>query len=79
MLLFMRINNNILYKREIHLKEFKSSCFLFGPGMTGKTHLLSQLEADAYYDLLDPQLELNFRFRPQDFWEELSLLNPVPG
>ena len=72
----MRTNNNILYKRETDLKEFKSSFFLFGPRMTGKTHLLSQLKVDAFYDLLDPQLELNLRVKPQEFWEEISFLKP---
>lgn len=70
----MRTNNNILYKREVHLKSQNSSCFLMGPRMTGKTSLLSQLRADVCFDLLDPQLELIFRTRPQEFWEEISLL-----
>ena len=70
----MSINNNVVYNREFHLKGFKSSCFLFGPRMVGKTSLLSQLKVDAFYDLLDPQLEMNFRVRPQEFWEEISSL-----
>ena len=72
----MRTNNNILYKRELSLKQLKSSCFLFGPRMTGKTYLLSQLKAQANYDLLDPYLEINFRVHPRRFWEEISLLKP---
>ncbi|MCZ0932566.1 MAG: AAA family ATPase [Oligoflexia bacterium] len=70
----MSINNNILYKREIDLKALRSSCFLIGPRMTGKTYLLNQLKATAYFDLLEPQLEIQFRSRPHEFWEELSLL-----
>ena len=70
----MRISNNILYKREIRLKTVNSSCFLMGPRMTGKTYLLNQLKVDAYFDLLDPQMEISFRTRPQEFWEEISLL-----
>ena len=72
----MRIDNNILYKREIQLKGFKSSCFLFGPRMTGKTLLLSRLKADAFYDLLDPELEISLRTHPKRFWEEISALKP---
>ena len=47
---------------------------MFGPRLTGKTHLLAQLKTDAFYDLLDPELEMQFRVRPQEFWEEISLL-----
>ena len=70
----MRINNNGLYKREIDLNHFSSSLFLFGPRLTGKTHLLTRLKATAFYDLLDPELEMRFRVRPQEFWEVISLL-----
>ena len=72
----MRIDNNKLYKREIALRGFKSSCFLFGPRMTGKTLLLSRMKAAAFYDLLDPELELSLRARPKRFWEEISSLKP---
>ena len=70
----MRIDNSILYKREISLKGLKSSVFLFGPRMTGKTLLLRRLKAAAFYDLLDPELELSLRVRPKRFWEEISAL-----
>ena len=70
----MIINNNILYKRELDLKPLLSSCFLFGPRMTGKTYLLSQLKHATYYDLLDPQLEKQFLTHPETFWEEISAL-----
>ena len=70
----MHTNNNIVYKRELNLKKHSSSCFLFGPRMTGKTHLLNQLQTDAFYDLLDPQLERDFFTNPQTFWEEISNL-----
>ena len=66
----------MLYKREIQPERFKSSFFLFGPRMTGKTLLLSRLKSDAFYNLLDPELELNFRTRPKAFWEEISALPP---
>ena len=64
----MYTNDNKLYKREIHLDHIDSSCFLFGPRMTGKTSLLTKLSVDAYYNLLDPQIELRFRTRPHEFW-----------
>ena len=70
----MNISNNILYNRELNLKNLSSSCFLFGPRMTGKTHLLNQLKSDVFYDLLDPQLEREFFTNPQIFWEEISNL-----
>ncbi len=72
----MRINNNKLYKREIQLDHIDSSCFLFGPRMTGKTSLLTQLSVNSYYNLLDPQVELKLRTRPHEFWEEISYLKP---
>ena len=72
----MRTNNNMLYNREIRLKELESSCFLMGPRMTGKTSLLAQLKVDASFDLLDPQMELNLRAHPHEFWEEISSLKP---
>ena len=72
----MSINNNIVYKRELKLKNCPSSCFLFGPRMTGKTQLLKQLKTDAYYDLLDPALEREFLARPETFWEEISAFKP---
>ena len=73
----MRTNNNVVYKREINLKKFSSSsCFLFGPRMTGKTSLLLKLKASAFYNLLDPELEIRFRSSPKEFWEEISCLKP---
>ncbi|MDE0151373.1 MAG: AAA family ATPase [Bdellovibrionales bacterium] len=56
------------------MKDYSSSCFLFGPRMTGKTHLLSQCKSAVFYDLLDPQLEKDFITHPQMFWEEISAL-----
>ena len=70
----MSINNNVLYKRELHLNTVLSSCFLFGPRMTGKTCLLKQLKVSAYYDLLDPQMERAFLAQPETFWEEIKAL-----
>ena len=72
----MHINNNVIYDREVSLKSLKSSCFLIGPRMTGKTSLLKQLKVEASFDLLDPQMEIEFRTHPNLFWEEVSLLDP---
>ena len=72
----MYINNNNFYQREIQLDQIESSCFLFGPRMTGKTSILMRLSSDIYYNLLDPQVELRFRTRPHEFWEEISYLKP---
>ena len=49
----MRTNNNKLYQREMRLDQIESSCFLFGPRMTGKTSLLTKLKVDAFYKDLD--------------------------
>lgn len=76
MMLFMRTNNTILYDRELDLKRFSGSLFLFGPRMTGKTVLLTQLKVARYIDLLNPDIELKYRGMPRIFWEEISLLAP---
>ena len=73
-LLFMRTDNNILYKREVDLKSIEGSCLLLGPRMTGKTSLLNRVEVDAHFDLLDPRLELRLRLHPDEFWEEVRSL-----
>ena len=72
----MRINNTILYKRELDLAQFKGSLFLFGPRMTGKTALLTQIKGTKYIDLLDPEIELKYRGTPKLLWEEISALTP---
>ena len=72
----MRINNNIIYQRELSLSQLTSSCLLIGPRMTGKTSLLSHVKADHTFDLLDAQLELRLRAHPNEFWEELCALKP---
>jgi predicted AAA+ superfamily ATPase len=68
----MRINNSIDFVREIHLDQFKSSVFLFGPRMTGKSYLLHRLKADLRIDLLEPEIEVAFRAQPRLFWEQLQ-------
>ena len=42
--------------------------------MTGKTFLLRELPADLYIDLLDPEMELQFKRSPRLFWEQISAL-----
>ena len=68
----MSINNNILYNRELSLDGFKSSCFLLGPRMTGKTQLLKKLKSAYFLDLLDPENELKYIKQPRLLWEELQ-------
>ncbi len=75
-MLFMSINNMMYYKREVDIGSHPSSLFLLGPRQVGKTHLMSQLDVAAYYDLLDAQLEMDFRLRPRLFWEEIFSLKP---
>ncbi len=61
-------------KRVLTLSKLRSSAFLFGPRMTGKTTLLNMLTPDEYFDLLDPELELQYRSKPGIFWEQISAL-----
>ena len=42
--------------------------------MTGKSFLLRELDADLYVDLLDPEVELQFKRSPRLFWEQVSAL-----
>ena len=69
-------NNNKLFVRKIQLADFKASAFLFGPRWVGKTTLLRSLTVDVYFDLLDPQLELEYKTNPNIFWQQLSALKP---
>ena len=62
------------FQRELDLQKNRSSLFLFGPRMTGKTTLLKNLQAGRYYDLLDPEVELGLRQSPALLWEELNAL-----
>jgi predicted AAA+ superfamily ATPase len=53
----------------------ETTVFIFGPRMTGKTTLLRNLEDKVeYFDLLDPVNELQYRSRPELFWQQVSAL-----
>ncbi len=75
-MLFMAINNTTTYLRELDLRDFAGSAFLFGPRMTGKTALLRNLRSTLYFDLLDRELEIDLRGNPKRFWEEMTALKP---
>lgn len=62
------------FSRTLALEKIASSFFLFGPRMTGKTHLLRRLKAALFIDLMDPELELGLSRSPKDFWEQLQAL-----
>ncbi len=64
----------MIFKRFLRLANLLGSAFLFGPRMTGKTFLLRELPSDLYIDLLDPELELQFKQTPRLFWEQISAL-----
>lgn len=64
------------FERAIDLKNIDTTAFLFGPRMTGKTTLLRKLDAEEYFDLLDPELELQYRARPGLFREQIEALSP---
>ena len=63
------------YKRTLNLHNLSQSAFLFGPRMTGKTHLLSELHPALLIDLLDPEIELALARSPKLFWEKISVLH----
>lgn len=60
------------FSRELKLNELKGSAFLFGPRMVGKTHLLKRQKSARFFNLLDPESELNFSREPRRFWEEVQ-------
>lgn len=64
----------MIFRRSLQLAPLAGSAFLFGPRMTGKTFLLKELPSDLYIDLLDPELELQFKRTPRLFWEQISAL-----
>lgn len=63
------------FDRMLNLSEYDSSAFLFGPRMTGKTTLLRKIKTDNYFDMLDPDLELQYSSNPKLFWEQVSILD----
>lgn len=64
----------MLFERSIKLENIETSVFLFGPRMTGKTTILKKLPAEAFFDLLDPVLELEYKANPGIFWEQIAAL-----
>lgn len=64
----------MLFERSIKLENIETSVFLFGPRMTGKTTILKKLPAEAFFDLLDPVLELEYKANPGIFWEQINVL-----
>jgi len=64
----------MLFERLLKLNNIETSAFLFGPRMTGKTTILKKLRAEAYFDLLDPELELEYKVKPGIFWEQINAL-----
>jgi len=65
----------VTLSRELSPLSLRTPAFLFGPRMTGKTTLLQSLGCPHYFDLLDPELELEFRASPRRFWEQISALS----
>lgn len=63
------------FKRLLNLDTYKTSIFLFGPRMTGKTFLLRPIKPHGYFDLLDPELEMALRHNPKIFWEQILALS----
>lgn len=62
------------FNRILKLEKLKSSAFVFGPRMTGKSYLLRALKSQLYVDLLDPERELDLKRTPRHFWEEITAL-----
>lgn len=59
------------FLRALKLDGLRASAFLFGPRMTGKSHLLRPLKSSLSIDLLDPEIELELRQTPRFFWEQI--------
>jgi len=57
------------------LADLKSSCFIFGPRMTGKTKLVETFSQTNHFDLLIPENELSYKKEPKKFWQEISALS----
>lgn len=66
--------NGKVFVRELSWLQGRSSAFLFGPRMTGKTTLLKSLRTPHYFDLLDPEIELRLRANPRLFWEQIRVM-----
>ncbi|MCX6124969.1 MAG: AAA family ATPase, partial [Proteobacteria bacterium] len=63
------------FQRVIDLSRLqKSSTFLFGPRMTGKTSILKAIDQAVYINLLDVKLQLDYRTNPSAFWEQLNAI-----
>ncbi|MBI1861068.1 MAG: ATP-binding protein [Deltaproteobacteria bacterium] len=72
----MSISNNSYYDRELDLSRFKTSCFILGPRMTGKTSLLKNIRSQYNLNLLIPENELKYGKDPKQFWQEIAVLKP---
>lgn len=59
------------FKRTIDLNKYKSSIFLLGPRLTGKSYLLEQIKSSAYFDLLDQEQEIKYKSQAKLFHQEL--------
>ncbi|MBP7495281.1 MAG: ATP-binding protein, partial [Spirochaetales bacterium] len=65
------------YIRKLDLTREQKSFFLFGPRLTGKTHLLKKTFPQAkYYDLLRSDTFLRLSLKPSILREELETLAP---
>ncbi len=62
------------FNRTLNLDKLKSTAFIFGPRMTGKTYLIRGLKSRLFVDLLDPERELELKREPRHFWEETTAL-----
>ena len=71
----MSTHKKAQYFRTVNPGKWRSSLFLFGPRMTGKSYLLRQVDGVArYIDLLDPETERRFRPHVRLFWELIAAL-----
>lgn len=62
------------YNRILNFVDLETSAFLFGPRLTGKTTFLHTLNYNYYFDLLDPDLILDFLAKPKTFFEQLKAM-----
>lgn len=62
----------MLFNRLININNIRSSLFLFGPRMVGKTSILKVLKCRQFISLLDSQKELEYQRDESLLWQQIQ-------